>query len=232
MADALGRRGFLGAAGAAIAAGVAAQAAEPPAPPQQGVRILGIACSPRKGKTTAAAVQVCLDAAKAVSPKVETELIELAGLSIPGQLAAGLPLGAGERDDFPAVAAKLADRAVAGIIIGSPVYFNNMSYLAKAFLDRCMVFRKEFGLSGKVAGIVAVGAARNGGQELTVQSIQAALLSHEVLVVGTARPTGRAGATLVNQGDDITGDDFGLATAKNLGRRVAEVALHMTGLPG
>lgn len=232
MADDVGRRAFLGAVGGALAAGaVNALAAEAPAA-GKGVKILGIACSPRKGKTTAAAVQVALDAAKAVSPAIEVELIELAGLSIPGQVAAGVPLAEGEKDDFPAVAAKLADPAVAGFIIGSPVYFNSMTYLAKAFIDRCMVFRKEFGLSGKAAGALAVGAARNGGQELTVQSIQTALLSHEVVVVGTSRPTGRAGATLVNQKDDITGDEFGLATARDLGRRVADVALRMTAVAG
>ena len=31
-------------------------------------RFVGIACSPRKGKTTAAAVETCLAAAKAVAP--------------------------------------------------------------------------------------------------------------------------------------------------------------------
>ncbi|MBM4042728.1 MAG: hypothetical protein FJ290_29930 [Planctomycetes bacterium] len=65
-------------------------------------------------------------------------------------------------------------------------------------------------------GVLAVGGARNGGQELTIQSIQAALLSHEALVVGTSRPTGRMGAALWNQGDDITKDEFGLSCAKDL----------------
>jgi len=117
---------------------------------------------------------------------------------------------------------------VRGIIVGSPVYFSNMSALCKAFLDRCIAFRKQgMALSGKVAGIVAVGGARNGGQELTVQSIQAALLSQEMVVVGTGRPTGRAGATLWSQKNDISADEFGLSTARDLGRRVAEIALRL-----
>ncbi len=232
MGSAVDRRGFFGAAGA-VAAGVAAGALAAEAPEQaKAVRIIGVVCSPRKGKTTAAAVQACLDAAKAVSPKIEVELIELAGLSIPAEVAAGLPLAVGQQDDFPPLAAKLGDPAARGLIIGSPVYFNNMSGLCKAFLDRCMVFRKGFGLSGKVAGVVAVGSARNGGQELTIQSIQAALLSHEVVVVGTGRPTGRLGAALWNQGDDIAKDEFGLACARDLGRHVAEAALRMAGIAG
>jgi len=228
MGSDVARRAFLGVAGAAVA-GAAAQAAaaeaSAEAPPAKGIKIVGIACSPRQGKTTAAAVAVALEAAKGAGPDVEIELIELAGMSIPAEVAAGVPLAAGRTDDFPALAPKLADPRVAGILVGSPVYFNGMSGLCKAFLDRCMVFRKTFALAGKVAGALAVGGSRNGGQELTIQSIQAALLSHETLVTGTGRPTGRLGAALWNQGDDISKDEFGLACAKDLGRRVAEAAL-------
>ena len=69
-------------------------------------------------------------------------------------LAAGVPLEPGERDDFPTLIPKLSDPAVAGIIIGSPVYFGNMSSLCKAFLERLMVFRKDnYALSNVVAGV-------------------------------------------------------------------------------
>jgi multimeric flavodoxin WrbA len=219
------RRAFIGAAGAVVAAGAAARRASAQDAAEKSIKIVGVATSHRKGKTTAAAVQACLDAAKAAAPKIEIELIELAGLSIPGQVVAGQPLLPGQQDDFPALATKIADPMVAGIIIGSPVYFNIMSGLCKTFLDRCAMFRRGFVLSGKVAGAVAVGGARNGGQEITVQSIQTVLLSHEMLVVGSGRPTGRIGAMLWNQGDDISGDEFGLACAKDLGRHVAQVAM-------
>ena len=53
------------------------------------------------------------------------------------------------------------------------------------------------------------------------------LLSQEMVVVGTGRPTGRAGATLWAQGGDIANDAFGLSTAKDLGRRVVEVAVRL-----
>jgi len=228
MADGVERRAFLGVAGAAAAAGLAAGTASAQQATGKGLKIVGIACSPRKGKSTAAAVTACLQAAKEAAPDVDVELIELADLSIPGQLAAGQPLLPGQKDDFPQLMPKLADPRVAAIVIGSPVYFSNMTSLCKAFLDRCIAFRKQgFALSGKVAGIVAVGGARNGGQELTVQSVQAALLSQEMVVVGTSRPTGRIGATLWSKKGDITGDEFGLTTAKNLGHRVAQVALRM-----
>jgi multimeric flavodoxin WrbA len=91
-----------------------------------------------------------------------------------------------------------------------------------------MVFRKSFALSGKVAGVLAVGGVRNGGQELTIQSVQNALLCQEMIIVGDGKPTGHTGATVWNNGkDDITTDEFGMSTARNLGRRVAEVALRL-----
>jgi multimeric flavodoxin WrbA len=227
MAEDLTRRAILGAAGAAAVGAMATQAAlaaEGKEAPKGGpIKIIGLATSPRKGKTTAAALQVCLDAAKAVGPNIEVELVELAGKNIP----VFDPAAPGSAD-FDKVAAKLADPKVAGIIVGTPVYFSGMSSLCKAFLDQCMACRKNnFALANKVAGVLAVGGVRNGGQELTIQSVQAALQCQEMIVVGDGRPTAHTGATLLNQNDDISTDEFGLSTAKNLGRRVAEVALRL-----
>jgi multimeric flavodoxin WrbA len=111
------------------------------------------------------------------------------------------------------------------------VYFGDMSFLCKAFLDRCIAFRKnKMALSNKVAGVLAVGACRNGGQELTIRSVQTALLCQQMIVVGDGAPTAHIGATVWNSGKgDVTEDAFGMATAKNLGRRVAEVAVLLTG---
>lgn len=216
----------MGLGAASLAAGTAwgAQEAVAAGPAR---KIIGIACSMRAGKTTAQAVNICLEAAQAFAPdRIQVELVELAGLKIPPQPAAGLPLEPGERDDFPQLEAKLADPQVAGVIIGSPVYHANMSALCKALIERCGVFRKEYTLSRKVAGVIAVGAARNGGQELVIRSIQASLMAQEMLVVGDGRPTSHFGGTLWNDGkDDISKDEFGVQTAQNLGRHVARVAL-------
>lgn len=188
------------------------------------IKLIGVSCSPRKDRTTAAAVRACLEAAKASSSSIEVELIDLGGLKINGDLAAGVPLGEGERDDFPPIEAKLRAPNVAGIVIGTPVYFSNMSALCKAFLDRWMVFRPTFALRNKVGGAIAVGAARNGGQELTLQTIHAAMLCQDMIIVSEGKPTSRLGGILVSTKDDIGSDQAGLATAQSLGRRVAEVA--------
>jgi len=232
MASDSTRRGFLRAAGAAAVTGTMAGAAAAEnaagAGKDKAITIVGISCSPRPGKTTAQGLGICLKAAREAGPNVETELIELAGLAIP-VFDPAAPASA----DFEKVAAKLDDPKVAGIIVGTPVYFGNMTSLAKAFLDHCMVFRKKgLALSNKVAGVLAVGGVRSGGQELTIQSVQAALLCQEMIVAGDGRPTAHFGATLWNQGDDISGDEFGVTTAKHLGRRVAEVALRVSGAAG
>lgn len=233
MTDHLTRRGFfMGAAGVAAASGIASavHAAEEGDAASAGgkIKIVGIACSPREPSTTAASVQVCLDAAKEIDPdRIEVQLIKLAGLHINGSLAAGIPLAPGEKDDFPSLIPQLSDPSVAGWIIGSPVYFGNMSSLCKAFLERLMVFRKEgFTLSNKVAGALAVGSARNGGQELTVRSIQTSLFGQEMIVVGESRPTAHFGPGVWNSQEfkDITDDAVGMAAVRNLGRRVAQVA--------
>jgi len=230
MTKDLTRRGFLGAAAVTGVVGSTAASTTAAAATEAGkTKILGIGCSPREDSTTAATVQFCLEAAKSSAPEnIETGLITLAGLRISGAPAAGVPLDSDERDDFPQLVPKLADPAVAGIIIGSPVYFGNMSSLCKAFLERLVVFRKQdFGLSNKVAGVLAVGGARNGGQELTIRSIQTALFCQEMIVVGESRPTAHFGAGAWNSSEfeSITDDQVGMTAAANLGRRVAQVAL-------
>ena len=210
------------AAGAAVSAGSTTASAQD----RKAVKIVGVSCSPRKGKTTAAALNICLEAAKAVDPGVTTELIELAGRNI-GVFDPANPKAT--QGGFADLIPILSDANVGGIIVGTPVYFGNMTSLCKAFLDHCMAFRQQkFALGGKVAGIVAVGAVRNGGQELAIQSVHAALLCQEMVIIGDGRPTAHFGATLVNDGkDSIASDEFGISTAKNLGRRIAEVALKL-----
>jgi multimeric flavodoxin WrbA len=227
MSEEVTRRGFIGSAGAilALGAGTGLAAAEGGNDSAAKIRIVGVSTSFRKGMTTASAVKVCLEEAAKVSDRIETELIDLGGLRIPGQVAAGLPLFPGETDDFPALAPKLSDPMVGGIIIGTPVYFGNMSSLCKAFLERWIVFRKDFDLSGKVGGVLAVGGSRNGGQELTIQSVQTVLMAQEMLIIGEGRPTSHWGGTLWSKDSSIESDELGVSTAKNLGKRVAETAI-------
>jgi len=210
---------------AATLASSAASAAD-----KKSVEIVGISCSPRKGKTTATAVKAALDAAKEVDPRIEVELIDLGGMQIAGWSGGAKPEEAQELlDDFQLILPSLNAPNLGGIIIGSPSYFRTMSALCKAFLERLAALRSpKLLLADKAVGVLAVGAYRNGGQELVIEQIQAAMLCHEVIIVG-GKPSAHQGATLWNAyNDDITKDEFGMATAKQLGIRVAEAALRLT----
>ncbi len=198
----------------------------------QRIRILGVSCSPRAGKTTAAALTVCLDAAREAAPdRIETELIELAGLQLHGDAAAGIPIPEKHRDDFPALATRLADPAVGGIVIGTPVYMGGTTALGKAFLDRWTQFRKDgFTLRNKVGACLAVGGSRNGGQELAVISVLVAMMYQEMVLVGSAQPYAHFGAAVLNDGkDSVAGDEVGLGMARAVGKRVADVAVRISG---
>jgi multimeric flavodoxin WrbA len=214
------RRNFLAAAGVAALATSLAHGA-PEAGKGKAVKIVGISCSPRKGMTTANAVQAALDAAKAVDPRIEIELIDLGGLNIAGWSPKP------PQDDFTAILPKLQDPAVAGLIIGSPSFFRSMSALCKAFIERCAPLREpKMLLAEKPVGVVAVGQFRNGGQELVIEQIQTAMLCFGMIPVG-GKPPAFQGATVLSAKDDISADELGLDTAKKLGRHVAEVALRL-----
>ncbi|HRY52220.1 MAG TPA: flavodoxin family protein [Candidatus Paceibacterota bacterium] len=212
------RRHFLATAGvAALGAGVA-KAAEGTGKP---VKIIGVSCSSRKGMTTAKAVQAALDAAQGADPRITVELIDLGGLSIAGYSPQP------PQDDFTAILPKLQDPALGGLIIGSPAYFRGMSALCKAFIERCAPLREpKMLLANKPVGVVAVGAFRNGGQEMTIEQIQAAMLCFGMIVVGGNAPAFQ-GATVLSTKDDISADTLGLDTAKKLGAHMAEMALKL-----
>jgi multimeric flavodoxin WrbA len=195
------------------------------------IRIVGVSCSPRKGKTTATAIQVALDAAKAVDSRIRVELIDLGGLNIAGTLGGATSADAKQpEDDFEleVLPALKAPRLPDGLIIGSPSYFRSMSALCKAFLERIAVLREpKLLLADTPVGVLATGAYRNGGQELVIQEIQTVMLCHEAMSVG-GKPRAHQGATLWNAyKDDIMKDEFGIETARQLGIRVAEAALKL-----
>lgn len=165
--------------------------------------------------------QAALDAAKGVDPRIEVELIDLGGLNISGYSPKP------SQDDFTAILPKLQDPALGGLIIGSPCYYRSLSGLAKCFLERLAPLREpKMVLADKPFGVVTVGAFRNGGQEMTIQQIQAILLCYGMIAVGGHAPAFQ-GATLLSANDSITQDDLGLKTAAQLGKHVAEAALKL-----
>lgn len=222
----MNRRLFLGAAAMSAATlSTMSSAAEPTA---GSVKIIGIAGSMRKGKSTYKAVELALESAKSVSPAITTEIIDLSGLNFDPYLAVGAK-SSDRPDDFPTVREKLEAPNVHGILMGSPVYMGLVSSPLKELFERMVAFRQGgFPLRNKVGGAIAVGAGRNAGVELVLQQLIMFMLSQEMVLVGDGKPGNHWGGTIQSQGEELSKDEGSLNTVKGVGKRVAEVALRMS----
>ena len=110
------------------------------------------------------------------------------------------------------------------VIVGSPVYFGNMSGEVKTFLDNWTlkfdVFRDRK-MRNKVGGAFATGASVSNGKEVTIVTILGAMLINQMIVVSGGGGFGASATT----GPDSPGiDEKEMAEARELGKRVAEVA--------
>jgi NAD(P)H dehydrogenase (quinone) len=108
------------------------------------------------------------------------------------------------------------------VIVGSPVYFGNMSGEVKTFFDNWTL---KFGLfqdrkmRNKVGAAFATGASVSSGKEVTMLTILAAMLINQMVVVSGGGGFGASATT----GPDSPGiDEKEVAEARELGRRVAE----------
>jgi multimeric flavodoxin WrbA len=194
------------------------------------MKIIGINCSPRKGQTTQKSLEACLKAVRNESGDIKTDIIELADLDVHGCLGCGYcrkQFKCKQEDDFNSLIPVLSDEEVAGIIIATPVYLGTMTSQCKAFLDRTVVLARNGSLlRNKVGGVLAVGGVRNGGQELTIQAVQAAMFCHDMVCVGGGTKAAHFGAALVsNERKGIECDEIGIETAKDIGRRVTGLAM-------
>jgi NAD(P)H dehydrogenase (quinone) len=110
------------------------------------------------------------------------------------------------------------------IIVGSPVYFGNMSGEVKTFLDNWTlkfdVFRDRK-MRNKVGGAFATGGSASNGKEVTILTLLGAMLINQMIVVSGGGGFGASATT----GPDSPGvDEKEMAEARDLGKRVAEIA--------
>ena len=110
------------------------------------------------------------------------------------------------------------------VVVGSPVYWSNMSGEVKTFFDNWQfkfgVF-PEFRMKNKIGAAFATGGQVSSGKEVTMLTILAAMLGNQMIVVSGG---GAFGASATTEGDSLGIDDKEKADARELGRRVAEVA--------
>ena len=109
------------------------------------------------------------------------------------------------------------------LIVGSPVYFGNMSGEVKTFFDNWSKFGlfRDRKMRNKVGSVFATGAALSKGKELTVLSMFAAMFINQLIVVSDGGGFGASATT----GPDSPGiDEKEMTDARDLGKRVAELA--------
>ena len=110
------------------------------------------------------------------------------------------------------------------LVVGSPVYWSNMSGEVKTFFDNWQfkfgVF-PDFKMKNKIGAAFATGGQISSGKEVTMLTILAAMLGNQMIIVSAG---GAFGASATTEGESHGIDKKELADAQALGRRVAEVA--------
>lgn len=183
------------------------------------MKVIGIVCSPRQGGNTEILVAEALTGAKEAGSDVE--LVTLAGKSISPCDACRSCTKSGEchiKDDMQEIYRKLQEAD--GIIIGSPVYFANVSAQAKIIIDRTYALLWSRKLVGKVGGIITATRRMGGGNVLsafyTFFAIQRMhIAGGTVGYEGEAVPLGEKGS--------VRGDERGMREARAVGRNVVQL---------
>lgn len=126
----------------------------------------------------------------------------------------------------------------AGLIVGSPAYFGNMSASLKYFIDSTTPIWLSGELINKPAAVFTSSSSYHGGQESVLLSMMQPLLHHGMLLVGipyseTILNTTTTGGTpygashITGANHDLPFSEDEKLLAKALGQRVAELALKM-----
>ena len=126
----------------------------------------------------------------------------------------------------------------AGLLLGSPTYFGNMSASMKHFLDSTVSVWFGGALEDKPAGVFTSTSSLHGGQETTLLSMSIPLLHHGMVLVGLpyteaalsrtttgGTPYGATHVTWNRKQIELSGDEKTLA--RLLGKRVATIAARL-----
>lgn len=179
------------------------------------MKILGIVGSSRKNGNTEILTSECLKAASSLG--AETYLIRLSELNISPCDGCQYCRSSGEckiKDDMQAMYQNLINAD--GIIVGTPVYFWNVSALTKVFMDRTYALRYPTRrLRGKVGGAIAVASHR--GCSFALSAINNFFLHHKMIVAGL----GVSG--YASEVGDVKKDERALRESRELGKEVVEL---------
>jgi multimeric flavodoxin WrbA len=180
------------------------------------MKVVAFNGSPRKdGNTTVLINHVFHELKK---EGVETELVQLSGKEIHGCIACYKCFE--NRDQRCAVKDDIANECIEkmtkaeGIIMGSPVYFADVTAEMKALIDRAgFVSRANDGMYKNKVG-AAVAAVRRSGAIQTLDTMNHFFLAGQMIIVGRGIGVG------MDKGE-VEKDEEGMQAVKALGQRMA-----------
>ena len=191
-------------------------------------KVIAINGSARKDGNTAILIRHMLEELE--NEGIETELVQLAGKTIRGCTACMKCFENRDRRcvfDDDVVNEYIEKMAAAdGIILGSPVYFSDVTAEMKALVDRAgFVSFANDGLFTRKVGSAVVAQRRTGATH-SLDTLYHFLFSQDIIIPG--RPTVGVGREV----GDVDTDDEGIAAAKNAGRNMAWVLKAVTAMSG
>ncbi len=182
------------------------------------MKVVAFNGSPRKEGNTYCAIRTVFEELE--KEGIRTELIQLGGSDIRGCRACykcfeKKDKRCFQKDDLNSFVERMEEAE--GIIIGSPTYFSNVSTEVKALIDRAgLVARANDHLFKRKVG-AAVVAARRAGATHVYSSINFFFGISQMIIPGSSYWNIGFGK---NPGE-ITRDDEGIATFRDLGRNMA-----------
>lgn len=190
-------------------------------------KVIAFNCSARKDGNTAILLNAAL--AEIKNQGFETELVQLAGRPLRGCSACMACFSSKDRrcalpdDGLNACVEKMA--GAAGILIGSPTYFADVSSEAKALIDRAgMVGIANGSLYRRKAG-AAVIAVRRGGAVHAFDSINHFFTISQMVIPGSNYWNMGVG----REKGEVEKDEEGMATMKVLGENMAWLLSRIAG---
>jgi multimeric flavodoxin WrbA len=180
------------------------------------MKVVAFNGSPRKdGNTTILINHVLRELEK---EGVETELVQLSGKEIRGCIACYKCFE--NKDQRCAVKNDIANECIEkmigaeGILLGSPVYFTDVTAEMKALIDRAGFVSRANGGMYKNKVSAAVVALRRSGSMHTLDTMNHFFLAGEMIIVGRGIGIGR------DKGE-VEKDEEGMQAVKALGQRMA-----------
>ena len=180
------------------------------------MKVVGFNGSPRKDGNTSILIQRVFKELE--NQGIATELVQLSEKEIRGCIACSQCIK--NKDRRCAVKKDAANECIEkmleaeGIILGSPVYFNDVTPEMKALIDRTGYVARANSRMFKNKVGAAVAAVRRSGAVHTLDTINHFFLSGEMIIVGRVIGVGR-------EKGEVEKDEEGVQLAKTLGQRMA-----------